>query len=118
MAASLRLMRPCLGVAMPLLWAGILHRTAAAVDGLPRGWRAPDDGASEFTAGSRDVAFWHICDLWRRLHEGRLRRLSGRVATAPRGPGLTQLGHRPPTQCSLFKLGRAKRARRSVDYCP
>jgi hypothetical protein len=40
---------------MPLLWAGILHRTAAAVDGLFRGWRAPDDGASEFTAGSRDV---------------------------------------------------------------
>jgi hypothetical protein len=40
-----------------------------------------------------DVRVWHICDLWRRLNEGRLRQLSGRVATAPQGPGLTPTGH-------------------------
>jgi len=33
----------------------------------------------------------HICDLWRHLIEGCLRQLSGRVATAARGPGLTPL---------------------------
>src|SRR6266487_4106999 len=36
---------------------------------------------------------WHICDLWRRLNEGCLRQLSGSVATAPRGPGLTPRRH-------------------------
>src|SRR6266702_5092872 len=35
----------------------------------------------------------HICDLWRRLNEGCLRQLSGSVATAPRGPGLTPRRH-------------------------
>src|SRR6266480_7812288 len=38
---------------------------------------------------------WHICDLSRRLNEDRLRQLSGRVALAPRQPGLTQCMVRP-----------------------
>src|SRR6266487_373162 len=61
MAASLRLMRPCLGVAMPLLW-GVFYTEpqqrwmgSLAAGGPP----TEPDGASEFTAGSRDVAFWH-----------------------------------------------------------
>src|SRR6266536_2085731 len=42
----------------------------------------------------------HICDLWRRLIEGCLWQLSGRVAKARRGPGLTQLRH-PPRPANL-----------------
>src|SRR2546430_11599255 len=48
-----------------------------------------DAGMAQATAPILDST---ICDLWRHLIEGCLRRLSGRVATAARGPGLTQCG--------------------------
>src|SRR6266571_8175427 len=55
-----------------------------------RGWETECCRAAQATAPILDST---ICDLWRHLIEGCLRRLSGRVATAARGPGLTHLRH-------------------------
>src|SRR6266516_7831975 len=55
-----------------------------------RGWETERCRMAQATAPILDST---ICDLWRHLIEGCLRRLSGRVATAARGPGLTHLRH-------------------------
>src|SRR6266567_1417062 len=57
-----------------------------------RGWETERCRMAQATAPILDST---ICDLWRHLIEGCLRRLSGRVATAARGPGLTQCMVRP-----------------------
>ena len=50
-----------------------------------RGWETERCRMAQATAPILDST---ICDLWRHLIEGCLRQLSGRVATAARGPGL------------------------------
>src|ERR1700680_665995 len=83
MAASRRSTRFWAGSAMalPLFWAGILHRTAA-------GWMARRDNARSWRPGlheypglthrgSCEVAYWHICDMLRLVKDGRFRSGSG-----------------------------------------
>src|SRR5438094_419340 len=70
-----------------------------------RGWETERCRMAQATAPILDST---ICDLWRHLIEGCLRRLSGRVATAARGPGLTLNG---PRDARLERRHRPHRSR-------
>jgi hypothetical protein len=79
MAASRLSVQPCPGTAMVVLWAGILHRTAAGVDGppgRPAPWRPGLHGHSGLTlwtviVGSAKSSLWHVACP--RRHSMRLR---------------------------------------------
>ena len=65
-------------------------------------------------ADNQNVAYWHNCDIAPCRPQFRLRRLSGRGAETPEGPGLTRSGPRHALRTIGSLIGAGRQMRRAI----